>query len=204
MGYEEKIITFGVLADTHIPDRAKALPKEIMDTFSMRSVDRILHAGDASSWKVVHALEKIAPVTIVQGNRDFLFGLLVPKHQSLTINGIKLILTHGHRSVLHYLIDKLAYFREGYLFDRYYQQLHRDYPQADVIIFGHTHHQTARWVDGQLLFNPGVAYPCKYNDFKTQYGILSITSEGLIRTEFLGPKNVRRHQNRHFNQQNTL
>ena len=192
MAYEGETITFGVVADTHIPDRANRIPEAILNTFEQRSVDRILHAGDASSWKAIGALEKIAPVTAVQGNREFLFGLRLPRYQSLSVNGLSLVLAHGHRSLLHYLIDKFAYFREGYQFDRYYQQLHQDYPQADIIIFGHTHHQTARWVDGQLLFNPGVAYPCHYNDFKTQYGILTITTEGLIRTEFFGPKNVRR------------
>lgn len=190
MPCESKTITFGVLADTHVPDRARDLQPEILEAFKINTVDYILHAGDASSWKVVRKLEKIAPVTIVQGNRDILFGMNLPKHQTLIVNNLKIVLAHGHRSLLHYLIDKFSYIREGYLFDRYYRQLHQDYPDADIIVFGHTHHQTARWVDGQLLFNPGVAYPCRYNNFKAQYGMLSITPEGLIRTQFFGPKNV--------------
>jgi putative phosphoesterase len=187
---EFKTATFGVIADTHVPDRAKYLEPEILETFKSYAVDHILHAGDASSWKVVRKLEEIAPVTVVQGNRDILFGMRLPKYQTLEVNNVKIVLAHGHRSLLHYLIDKFSYFREGYLFDRYYRQLHQDYPDADIIVFGHTHHQTARWVDGQLLFNPGVAYPCHYNNFKPQFGILSITTEGLIRTCFFGPKNV--------------
>jgi putative phosphoesterase len=187
---EPKTITLGVLADTHVPDRARYLQPEILEAFKIHAVDHILHAGDASSWKVVRKLKEIAPVTIVQGNRDILFGMQLPKHQTLIVNKLKIVLAHGHRSLLHYIIDKFSYFREGYLFDRYYRQLHQDYPDADIIVFGHTHHQTARWVDGQLLFNPGVAYPCRYNNFKAQYGMLSITAEGLIRTQFFGPKNV--------------
>jgi predicted phosphodiesterase len=132
-------------------------------------------------------------VTIIQGNRDILFGMNFPQDQSIYVNHLKLVIAHGHRSLMHYILDKFAYFREGYLFTRYYQQLHHDYPDADIIVFGHTHHQTARWVDEQLLFNPGVAYPCQYNGFKTQFGLLSITAKGIIRTQFFGPKNILRY-----------
>lgn len=177
-------LTLGVVADTHIPDRARKLPDGLLEKLEEAQVQRILHAGDASSWQVVRDLERIAPVSIVQGNRDWLLGMRVPKHISFTANGISITLAHGHRSILNYLIDKWAYIRKGYRFKRYYDQLTHDYPDADVIIFGHTHHQTAKWVDGRLLFNPGAAYPCRYNKFTPQFGIISITSEGDIRTKF--------------------
>ena len=189
---ESKRITFGVVADTHVPDRVKNLPEQMLETFSKRNLDGILHAGDACNKGVVSTLEKIAPVTIVQGNRDFLFGLRPPLYEKMEVNGIKLVIAHGHRSLFHYLVDKIATIRHGYKFSRYYQQLHQDYPAADIIVFGHTHHQTARWVAGKLLFNPGVAYPCKYNNFEPQYGVLSITAGGLVQTQFFGPKNVTR------------
>ena len=177
-------ITFGVVADTHIPDRARKLPDGLLDKLAEAQVQHILHAGDASGWKVVRALEGIAPVSIVQGNRDWLLGMRVPKHISFTANGVSITLAHGHRSMFNYLIDKWAYIRKGYRFKRYYDQLTHDYPEADVIVFGHTHHQTAKWVDGRLLFNPGACYPCRYNHYTPQFGIISITPEGDIRTTF--------------------
>ena len=177
-------ITLGVVADTHIPDRARKLPDGLLEKLAEAQVQHILHAGDASSWKVVHTLEDIAPVTIVQGNRDWLLGMRLPKHISFTANGVKITLAHGHRSMFNYLIDKWAYIRKGYRFKRYYDQLTHDYPEADLIVFGHTHHQTAKWVDEHLLFNPGACYPCRYNHYTPQFGIVSITTEGEIRTEF--------------------
>lgn len=174
--------TFGVISDTHIPDRVKKIPQNILDGLNQARVDQILHAGDASSMKAVHKLEKIAPVRIVQGNRDWLFGLLFPRHFSFTVYGIRITLAHGHRTMGHYLFDKWAALRDGYRFERYYQHLAQDFPHADVIIFGHTHHQTVQWVNGQLFFNPGAAYPCKYNQYHGQFGILSITPGGVIRT----------------------
>lgn len=184
MPAEPETITLGVVADTHVPDRARKLPDGLLEKLEEAQVQHILHAGDASSWQVVRALERIAPVSIVQGNRDWLLGMRAPKHFSFTANGISITLAHGHRSIFNYLIDKWAYIRKGYLFKRYYDQLNHDYPDADVIIFGHTHHQTAKWVDGRLLFNPGAAYPCRYNHYTPQFGIISITAEGDIRTEF--------------------
>jgi predicted phosphodiesterase len=128
-------------------------------------------------------LEEIAPVIVVQGNRDWLFGMSFPLHVNLTINSVRTTLTHGHRSMLQYLFDKWSYIRIGYRFERYYRHLSADYPNSDVIIFGHTHYQTATWVNGQLFFNPGAAYPCQHNHNQPQFGILSITPGGIIRTE---------------------
>ena len=198
MVFEGKTFTFGIVADTHVPDRVRQLAPQMLETFKRFELDGILHAGDACNQRVVDTLEKIAPVTIVQGNRDFLFGMHSPKEETLFINGLELVIAHGHRSLYQYFIDKIATIRYGYMFTRYYRLLNQDYPKADIIVFGHTHHQTARWVNGQLLFNPGVAYPCMYNYFTPQYGILSITADGLVRTQFFGPKNRHRSKSKIF------
>lgn len=176
-------VTFGVIADTHIPDRASRLHPGLIEGLQAAQVDRILHAGDASSWKVVRQLEQIAPVTIVQGNRDWMLLMHNPRHKTFTVNDVQITLAHGHRSMLHYLVDKWDYIREGYNFSRYYAHLSKDFPNSDVILFGHTHHQTVKWIDQQLLFNPGAAYPCYYNAYKPQFGILRLTPGGDIQTE---------------------
>jgi len=176
--------TLGIIADTPIPDRARELPPNLIPASKKSKVDLILHAGDACSWKVYHELAKVAHVKIVQGNRDWFLGMRTPKFESLLINQVPIILAHGHYSILHYTLDKWIYLRKGYNFTRYYQTLVRDFPKAKIIIFGHTHHQIAQWVNGQLFFNPGAAYPCKYNQYNPQYGLISLTPGGEIRTEF--------------------
>lgn len=183
MQIKPKTMRFGVIADTHVPDREPHLPEALLSALHKAQVSRILHAGDASTWEVVRMLERIAPVTVVQGNRDVLLRMRTPHDAHLIANGVRIALTHGHRSMLNYLVDKWAYIKDGYRFDRYFQHLSQDFPDADVVIFGHTHHQEARWVDNQLFFNPGAAYPCEYNQFVPQYGILMMTSSGDIRTE---------------------
>jgi putative phosphoesterase len=184
MPAEPKTITYGVIADTHIPDRMKNLPDKLLPRLREAQVDHILHAVDACTWQVVRTLERAAPVTIVQGNRDWLLGMHTPPNFTTTINGVKVTLAHGHHSLLFYLVDKFFHVRRSYNLEHYYQRLLKDYPQSDVIVFGHTHWQIAKWVKGQVLFNPGAAYPCKKNHYTPQFGILSITAEGDIRTQF--------------------
>jgi putative phosphoesterase len=183
MPSDSESITLGILADTHIPDRARRLPPGILAKFKEAHVSQILHAGDASNWKAVRNLESIAPVTVVQGNRDWILGMKTPRDISQVINGIRITLTHGHRTMRHYLVDKWAYITRGYVFERYYTHLVADYPDSDVIIFGHTHYQAVKWINGKLFFNPGAAYPCKHNDFSPEFGIISITGDGILRTE---------------------
>ena len=183
MSSQSKTVKIGVIADTHIPDLVDAIPKGILKAFRDAEVDNIFHAGDASSWRAVEALEQIAPVTVVQGNRDWFFQMRTPRFMALTINGVQIVLAHGHRSIPHYLVDKWAYMTNGYLFKRYYDHLSIDYPDADVIIFGHTHYQTALWVEDRLYFNPGAAYPCKHNKFIPEYGFLTVLPDGTVETE---------------------
>lgn len=47
----------GVISDTHVPSRAGKLPKEVFEIF--KGVERIVHAGDFVSAKVLGELEKI-------------------------------------------------------------------------------------------------------------------------------------------------
>lgn len=174
--------TFAVISDTHVPDRVKSLPDRILEGITRAQVDEILHAGDAANWKVIRQLEQIAPVRVVQGNRDWLLGMPFPRFLTFTVYGIHITLTHGHHSMRNYLVDKWFTLREGYRFERYFRHFAQDFPQSDVIIFGHTHYQTVQWVNQQVFFNPGAAYPCKYNHYTPQFGILSITPDGTIRT----------------------
>ena len=194
--------TFGVTTDTHIPDRVKHLPETILRTLERTQIDQILHAGDAANWKVFRQLEQIAPVIIVQGNRDGLLGMPFPRHFTFTAHSLKITPNHGHRSMLNYLIDKWAYSRKGYQFERDYQHLTHDFPDANMIIIGHTHHQLAKWINDQLFFNPGAAYPCEYNHYRPEFGILSVTPEGCIRTEHhkdtLSPESQFNHRSQLF------
>jgi len=42
------------------------------------------------------------------------------------------------------------------------KRLARLYPQADAIIFGHTHNPYQAWHNGTLIFNPGAVCPTRH------------------------------------------
>ena len=128
----------GLISDTHIPDRAKVIPQNVIDAFN--DVDLILHAGDLTSLSVIEELEKIAPVMAVQGNMDRVNGINLPKAKTLEVEGVKIGLIHGEvypradTQQLVYLAKEL---------------------DVDILVSGHSHQPKIEKKDGVLLVNPG-------------------------------------------------
>ncbi len=127
-----------VLADTHIRrGGTRRLPDAAY--VHLDRADVILHAGDVVVAEVVDELAGFAPVHAVLGNNDAeLFGLL-PETLSLDLDGVRVAMVHDGGP---------AQGRAG--------RMRRRFPDADVVVFGHSH---VPWddagLDGQLLFNPG-------------------------------------------------
>ncbi len=128
----------GLISDTHIPDRAKILPQNVIDAF--KDVDLILHAGDLTSPRVIEELERIAPVMAVQGNMDRVNGIDLPKAKKLEAEGLKIGMVHGEvypradTQQLVYLAKEL---------------------DVDILVSGHSHQPKIEKKDGVLLINPG-------------------------------------------------
>jgi putative phosphoesterase len=187
---ETPVLSIGIVTDTHVPDRFNQVSPDILSFFKKEQVAAILHAGDISSPLVVDYLERIAPVKAVLGNRDWAFGKELPLSRVLTYVGVRVGIAHGHGGWKHYLLDKIRYIRDGYQFERYEILLNSLFPDANVIIFGHTHRPEKRWIQGRLFFNPGAAYPCKENGYHVQAGLLRIFLEGRFDAEFFSLSNA--------------
>ena len=87
-------VTIGVVSDTHIPSRGKAIPEIVLKAF--QGVDMIIHAGDLTKDYVLYELEEIAPLHAVAGNNDdFFIQDKLGKKKILDINGVKIGITHG-------------------------------------------------------------------------------------------------------------
>ena len=145
----------GVLADTHCPEFVERLPEGIFE--ALAGVDLILHAGDVNARSTLDDLARLAPVVAVRGDHDRELSDLPPVRE-LAVDGRRIVLVHGHRSrwieepqTLLWTLS-LGFFRPHTDLGR---SLRRRFPQADVIVYGHTHRAEARTVDGALLFNPG-------------------------------------------------
>jgi putative phosphoesterase len=125
----------GVISDTH-----GLLRPQVFDAFA--EVDHILHAGDVGPATILTELEALAPVTAVYGNtdRDELRERL-PQVATLELDGFDIVVTHG---------DQLGTPTP--------EKLNAAFPDAQIIIYGHTHRPLLTIVDVVVtVMNPGGA-----------------------------------------------
>jgi putative phosphoesterase len=127
-----------VVSDTHIRrGSARRLPDAAYA--HLEQADVILHAGDVLVADVLDELGGFAPVHAVLGNNDIELVGLLPETRVLELAGVRLAMVHDSGP---------SSGRSG--------RLKRRFPDADVVVFGHSHipwNETG--VDCQLLFNPG-------------------------------------------------
>jgi uncharacterized protein len=141
----------GIIADTH-----GLLRPEVFEVF--REVDQILHAGDIGNPDILTGLEAIAPVIAVYGNCDGwdLRARLAPVVER-RIEGIDFVLSHG---------DQLG--------EPTPAALHQTWPDAEVLIYGHTHRPLLTTIDRVVtVMNPGSAGPPRY-DIPPSVGIMEL------------------------------
>ena len=181
----KETITVAVIADTHIPDRVKRLHPGVCAAMQSINPDTIFHAGDISHPRVLEELRRFAPVFAVRGNRDFLLSKSLPISREFILNGVKVNLTHGHLDAYHYWKDKVENLLSGYQLERYGKRLLHAAPDADVVIFGHSHHAENRNRDGKIFFNPGSCSVAEKPDMMLSFGILRIHANGEVRGEIV-------------------
>lgn len=151
----------GVISDTHIPERAKELPRELLQAF--RDVDMIIHAGDLADLKVLDELKKICPnVKAVWGNMDPQeIRSKLPEKEIIKIGKHTIGLMHGWGAPNNLVGILKSSFKED---------------KVDLIIFGHSHRAMNQKLGGVLFFNPGSALDKIFSDH-TSYGIIEINDE---------------------------
>ena len=141
----------GVISDTH-----GLLRPEVFDAFA--GVDHILHAGDVGGPDLLVQLGALAPVTAVYGNTDdFDLRSVLPQVATLQLDGFDIVVTHG---------DQLGSPTPA--------ALNAAFPEAQIIIFGHTHRPLLTLVDVVVtVMNPGGAGPRRFN-LPPSVGILEL------------------------------
>jgi putative phosphoesterase len=178
------LVTVGVVADTHVPDRVSDLHPGLLPSLRECGVSRIFHAGDVCIRRVLEALESVAPVVAVRGNRDWFFKPPLPPMLKTEIAGSPVALMHGHGNLFTYWQVRFQYIQYGYQFKDYQRLLLGFAPDARVIVFGHTHHVENTWVNGTLMFNPGSAsFGFRGLNTHPSFGLLRFYANGKIEGE---------------------
>ena len=141
----------GVISDTH-----GLLRPEVFEAF--REVDLVLHAGDIGPPALLTELEAIAPVKAVWGNTDgFDVRVRVPEFVEIEIEGFPFVVVHGHQ-----------------FGSPTPEALQASFPEALVIIYGHTHRPLLTLVDTVVtVMNPGGAGRRRF-DLPPSVGILEL------------------------------
>ncbi|MDA8235449.1 MAG: metallophosphoesterase [Clostridia bacterium] len=149
----------GIISDTH--QNLQLAQKAIEH---MGPVDLLLHGGDHYRDALKLAEETGLPVKAVIGNCDMSDG---PTEEILDLDGLRILLTHGHRYGVKFGLDKLYYrVREV---------------EAQIAVFGHSHVPVEEWVEGILLFNPGSVGSPRGLGGKSTYGIIYINEDKEIK-----------------------
>jgi putative phosphoesterase len=130
----------GLISDTH-----GLLRPEVID--ALQGVALILHAGDVGDSAVLAELEMIAPVKAVWGNTDgWDLRRLLSEVVDVELEGRKVTVTHGHQ-----------------LGSPTPRAIASRYPDAELVVFGHSHQPVIERVGSVLAVNPGSAGPARFN-----------------------------------------
>ena len=128
-----------LIADTHVPKRARDLPHQVWD--EVARADVVLHAGDWVDATLLDALEgKADRLVACWGNNDGAeLRARLPERVDANLNGVRFTVVHETGA---------AAGREA--------RMAKQYPDTDVLVFGHSHipwDTTA--TTGLRLLNPG-------------------------------------------------
>jgi len=155
--------TVGLISDTHIPVRARDIPKKVFEVFE--KVDFIVHASDLVEMSVIDELEQLAPVLAVYGNMDGpeIRGKL-PKLNSVKAFDWKIGVMHD----------------PGALFGMRKMREIAKQNDFNVLVYGHTHNSSIKWEENTLFINPGSpTNPLPPFITKSTVALLRITKEKI-------------------------
>jgi putative phosphoesterase len=131
-------MSIAIISDTHMPKGKRRLPPRCLELIA--AADAVVHAGDVSTLSVLCAIEALGPpLHAVHGNVDEpALQKLLPAERSLELGGRTVVVIHDAGPSP----GRLA-------------RLRRNYPDADAIVFGHSHLPLHEQEGGFQIFNPG-------------------------------------------------
>jgi uncharacterized protein len=128
-----------IVSDTHVPQRARGLPEVLWRAID--AADVVVHAGD---WNGIPLLDEVearaARLVAVRGNNDGPdFDERLPEETAVVLDGVAIAVLHDSGAA-----------------DGRERRMDARFPDADVLVFGHSHIPWDTTTPGGLrLLNPG-------------------------------------------------
>ena len=156
-----------VISDTHLPRGSRVLPQACLE--QLATADAILHAGDLIELSILSELERIGPpVHAVRGNVDSAeLQARLPLTRVVIVDGARIAMVH-----------------DGGPADRRLDRLRRRFPDADAVVFGHSHMPLHEERDGFAIFNPGSPTERRRSPRHTM-GIATVDDRGHVTFELV-------------------
>jgi putative phosphoesterase len=131
-------MVLAVISDTHLPRGQRRLPDDCVAR--LEQADLILHAGDVVSASTLAEIELIGPpVVAIQGNQDDdELRRLLPAERTVEAEDAKIGMVHDSGP------------KDGRL-----RRMRLLFPDADAVVFGHSHIPLHEQNGGFQIFNPG-------------------------------------------------
>jgi len=161
------IVRVVVLADTHGPRRWRVCPPPV--AAHLQTADLILHAGDVCTASVLAELAQYAPVVAVIGNNDQpdVAAWGATPTAELNPDGLRIAMLHDSGPAA----GRLARMRKAF-------------PEADLVVFGHSHIPLDESAHGLRIFNPGSPTDRRRQPHGT-IGVLQIEGSRLAQASIL-------------------
>jgi uncharacterized protein len=131
-------VLIAIISDTHLPRGSRRIPDACLRR--LREAHLIVHAGDVSEPAVLDELSRHGPpVHAVHGNVDVAaLRERLPEQLELELAGARLAVVHDAGPAK----GRLA-------------RLRRRFPEADAVVFGHSHIPLHEQDGDFQIFNPG-------------------------------------------------
>ena len=130
-------LRLALVGDTHMPKGTRELPARCLELLA--EADLIVHTGDFSERPVLDQLQRLGRLVAVHGNVDSdELRRELPERITVDLGAVSLGLVHDSGPA------------RGRI-----ERLRREFPEADAVVFGHSHTPLHEREGEFQIFNPG-------------------------------------------------
>ncbi|MEO8697004.1 MAG: metallophosphoesterase family protein [Acidimicrobiales bacterium] len=154
-----------VLSDTHLrAGRSRQLSDGVWAAIA--ASDLVLHAGDVVDASLLAELDtRHVPYRAVLGNNDLTLRDTLPERLEFALEEVRVAMVHDSGPTK----GRAA-------------RLRKWFPDAQIVVFGHSHTPVNEWHDGQLLFNPGSPTERRQQPTRT-FGVIELDAGRVTAAE---------------------